>query len=94
MWPYAVLILFPILVQHIRLRGGALYLTRSGVSHKNENTLRLFWGILLVLLVLRHETIGRDLSAYKILFDNYSTQTWQQIFSYDMERGFIILNKL
>lgn len=94
MWPYAVLILFPILVQHIRLRGGALYLTRSGVSHKNENTLRLFWGILLVLLVLRHETVGSDTLNYHRIFNIYARSNWQQVIDRSAEVAYSILNKL
>lgn len=93
MWPYALLVLFPIFVQHIRLRGGALCLTRSGVSHKNENTLKLFWGILLVLLVLRHETVGVDITNYVYIYKLISRSSWEYAITRSPEIAYGILNK-
>lgn len=92
MWPYALLVLFPIVIQHIKVSGGSLYLTRSG-SHKNENTLKLFWGILLVLLILRHETVGTDIQNYSNIFRRLARSDWQGVIDYNSEIAYSILNK-
>lgn len=93
MWPYAFLVLFPIVIQHVRMSGGSLYLTRSG-SHKNENILKLFWGILLVLLILRHEVVGTDTINYSNIFWRLSRSSWESVINYNAEVAYSVLNKL
>lgn len=87
MIPYYCLIFLPIVPLFFRIKNRPSYDSKVG-------SIDLFFFIYLLMLVLRHETIGRDLGAYKILYNNYAALDWSQVFSYDIEGGFIILNKM
>lgn len=92
MWPYALLVLFPIIVPHIRMQHATLYVSRS-ITHKNPNTLKIFWGILLVLLFLRHEVTGSDVHNYSLIFDSLSHSSWERALNRSAEVAYSVLNK-
>lgn len=93
MWPYVLLILLPILVRHVRIGNGTLYLAREN-KQKNENTLKFFLGMLLGLLMLRHEAVGSDTLNYHRIFRIHTQSSWPQVISRSDEVAYSILNKL
>lgn len=93
MWPYVVMIVLPIYVQHMRLKGTTIYIARPAEGN-NSKAIKMFFGILLVLLMLRHESVGIDLKNYKFRFEyNYSV-SWQTALGRSPEIAYAALNKL
>lgn len=93
MWPYVLLVLIPIIVRHVRIYGSTLYLARESKT-KDENTLKLFWGILLGMLVLRHEVVGTDTHAYHNIFNHFAKSSWSEVIEYNNEVGYSVFNKI
>lgn len=93
MWPYVVLIILPIMVQHMRVKNGVLHITRPD-NGNNKGALRLFFGILLLMLILRHETIGNDTTNYAHIFARIAKRDWAGALRYSAEVGYSALNKL
>lgn len=91
MWAYVLLILLPILVQHINLKGTPIDISRS---RRNYRSMKLFWGLLLVLLMFRHESVGRDLRNYKYIFTMISKSSWSDALWRSAEVGYNFLNKV
>lgn len=60
----------------------------------NRAAITCFFIILFLALALRGETVGRDIPGYKYYFEVISRSGWGEIFSLDLEPGFILLNKL
>lgn len=90
MIPYFALLLIPALFSlfaiHIR-RKGPLTVAVSISKDKERAALPAFFSILLLLLILRHETVGRDLPNYQYMFLNYTQwgadyifAIWQEVF--------------
>lgn len=74
-----------------------------GVSHidtklRTKITVDAFFGIMLVLLMLRAESIGIDLPVYKYHFENYSklsfTQIKEGILSGTFETGYVTICRI
>ena len=68
MWPYVLLIILPVMVQRLKLRDGSIRIYKQNT--KDSIAMPMFWCFLLTLLVLRHETVGIDLSTYKNIFES------------------------
>lgn len=90
MWQYVLLILTPLLVQHIRLISTPL---NTPDNRKNERAMKLFWLMLLALLVLRHKSVGRDLYNYELIFSMISGSSWKTALDRSAEVGYNFLNK-
>ncbi len=90
MWPYYILIILPIIVQHFSLQSASLDASNGG---RNRKAMWLFWVMLLLLLMLRHESIGRDLPNYEYIFNTISRSNWQNAFERSAETGYSFLNK-
>ena len=93
MWPYVVLIIVPVIVQHIRLKGSMLYVAKPGEGN-SSGALKCFFGILLAMLILRHETVGVDLQNYTYIFKSISKSGWQNTLGRSAEIGYSALNKV
>lgn len=93
MWPYVVLIILPIVVQHMRIRGKALYIARPSQGN-NRGAIRAFFGILLLMLILRHETVGIDLKNYKVIFEFIAKSTLRVGLNRSAEIAYSALNKV
>lgn len=91
MWPYILLIMLPLLVQHVRVKRGLLLLS---TSESDNGAMKLFWGVLLILLILRHESVGRDLENYKFIYSTISKSSWKSALSRSSEFGYSALNKI
>jgi len=91
MWPYVVLILLPLALQITARRPGCSELYKQKI---NTNAMKLFWILLLILLALRHETIGIDLKNYKTIFNYISANSWPVALRRSEEVGYSLLNKI
>ena len=89
MIPYFALLIIPAMFLSVAVKIGksqgrnAWMLTIK--KNSQDSVLSIFFFLLLMLLVLRHETIGRDLSNYKIIFGysarglRYVFDSWQEV---------------
>ncbi len=90
MWPYVILLLVPLSIQHIKIKGWSYSVL---IGTKNNRSMKAFWIILFLMLALRHESIGRDLKSYKIIFGYISKSSWPDALGRSAELGFNFLNK-
>lgn len=74
MWPYVLLVVLPILIQHFNIQNGTLKIV--GWKQKSKIALIVFFIILFLLLVLRNEKIGIDLMNYKAIFRSIGVKSW------------------
>lgn len=87
MLPYIILLLVPILMQHIGLKG-------VEYQKKNQSVLLFYFLFLTVLISLRNKYIGNDTTGYIRMFDRYSMLGWAQLSRAEYEVGYLYLNKL
>lgn len=86
---FYVLLLVPILMQNMTIRG----LLRDR-QKRNRAALKFFFVFLTLLIGLRHETIGNDTYNYKCFFVNFDRIAWDRLWKVDLEIGFCYFNKL
>ncbi len=91
MWPYVVLIMLPLALQITARRPGSTELYKAKV---NSNSMKLFWILLLALLVLRHESVGIDLKTYRRIFEFISSSSWPIALRRSEEVGYSLINKI
>lgn len=84
---YLLLLFAPILIQHIAIKG-------IDYEKKNRYTLTLFFVILTALIMLRHESVGKDTHNYIYYFKKFASLEWRALFSESSEFGFVFYNKL
>lgn len=88
MWPYVMLVAVPLLKSRMRYRVGLRY-----AQLRNRTVMGLFWWMILVLLVLRHETVGIDLAAYRYIFQTIADSSWKEAIGRSPEVGYNFLYK-
>jgi hypothetical protein len=66
---FFVLLLVPMVIQHIAVRG-------VDNQKKNKVALALFFSLLTILVMLRHESIGNDTRNYREFFRIYADLPW------------------
>lgn len=88
MWPYITLIVLPFLVRHIRVTN-SINATKS-----NERALKIFWILLFLMLIFRHETIGNDTTTYAYIFRTIANSSWSSALGRSAEIGYTVLNKV
>lgn len=83
MLPYFLLLFVPLLLQVLLQKSGKCIRINKKGTYINCNNVALptFFSLYLVLLIFRHETIGRDLPNYKYLFFLWGSESINQIFS-------------
>lgn len=91
MWQYVLLIMLPIILQHVSLKRNTLII---GQKKQSEFSMKLFWLLLLVLLVFRHEIIGRDLPVYKYIFEYIANSNWGDALGRSPEIAWSFINKM
>ena len=93
MWPYVLLIVCPIILHHAMMK--SFNGSTADVFQKNsDKAMRLFWGILLVLLAIRHENVGIDLHNYHSIFNSICRSSWEKALGRSLEIGYSALNKI
>ena len=86
---FVILLLSPMLVQHI-----VLGKRNIDYEKKNRLALTLFFAILAILLVFRHNIVGSDTKNYIHYFNYFSKLDWVKIGNDTLEIGFSYYNKL
>lgn len=87
MIPYYALIFLPIFIYALRIKDQTL-------EKKNKTTIGLFFLLFMLMLMLRHVSIGRDLIVYSRYFEIYSKMSWDKVIQTEMEPAYILLNRL
>lgn len=86
---FVVLLIIPVLLQHISIKSGPVPQER-----KNRHAMAFFFFFLTVLLMFRHETVGTDTASYVGFFSDIADLSWLKVGKYELEVGFSYLNKL
>ena len=86
---FYVLLLVPIMMQHIVIKGH-----RMDYQKRNTVALGFFFVFLTLLIAFRHESVGSDTSNYIRIFMRFSRLKWLDIWKTSSETGFAVLNKL
>lgn len=93
MWPYILLLTFPMIVQYVPFRN--LTAIELDIFKRNSNkAIGVFWAGIFLLLILRHETIGIDLPNYRLIFDFISKSNLEKSLNRSLEFGYSFLNKV
>lgn len=93
MWPYVVLVILPLVIQHMRISGATLYIAKP-TEGNNAGALKLFFILLLLMLVLRHETVGVDVKNYKVIFEYIAKSSWERGLARSAEVAYSAMNKI
>lgn len=89
MMPFVILLIIPILVQHIALKGH-----RIDYQKRNNAALAFFFASLTLLVMLRHESVGNDTRNYVHYFQKFSWIQWRYLRKENIEIGFSVFNKV
>lgn len=90
MWPYVLLVVFPLVIPEKKI----CWVVKDKLYSTKRLSMKLFWLLLFLLLVLRHDSVGRDLSTYRIIFQYIVQSNWNMAVWRSSEIGFNLLNKL
>lgn len=86
---FVVLVLFPMMLQHIAIKGHYM-----DYQKRNRAALTFFFFLLTVLVMLRHESVGNDTRNYIHFFKAFSGMNWSRLGKYGLEIGFSYFNKI
>lgn len=86
MLPFFVLVFVPIIVFLLSYKSGKM---------RDKYCLATFFALLAAMLILRSQSVGIDVSAYKFYFDKVDGLSWSQLLgSTHLETGYVILIKI
>lgn len=86
MLPYFILVFVPIIV---------FLLSYKDRKMRDKYCLATFFMLLAAMLILRSQSVGIDISAYKFYFDKVDGLSWSQLLgSTHLETGYVILIKI
>lgn len=78
----------PIALQHVVVKGYS-----PNYAKRNRMALAFFFILLTVMIMLRHETVGKDTSNYIYYFTNFSRASFGSLWRTSLEIGFAYFNK-
>lgn len=87
MLPFVFLLLVPILIQHIEIK-------TIDYQKKNKFAITLFFVLLTILVMFRHESVGTDTENYINIYSYISRLDWSNINVGASEFGFSVLCKM
>lgn len=91
MLPYYLLLGIPVAIS--LLYGGITDKIKQ--QNKQKVVLYIFFAILLALLMLRHRSVGVDISNYLAMFNQTSRVSFEKLFKlHESEQGYFLLNKI
>lgn len=88
MWIFYILLLVPVLLQHT-----VMGTHKVPCETRNRLALAFFFGILTVLVMLRHESVGNDTRNYTHIFREFAWVDFKDIGDSPLEIGYAFLNK-
>jgi len=86
MLPFIILLLVPIVIQHIGIKG-------VDYQKKNRFALAFFFVLLTFLVMFRHKSVGNDTRNYIHFFEEFSRMDWSKLRNLTIEVGYAYLNK-
>lgn len=86
---FFVLLLVPMVIQHIVVKGH-----RIDYEKRNKLGLAFFFLLLTVMVMLRNESVGTDTENYIYYFQHFSGMSWSSLRNGALEFGFMAFNKL
>ena len=86
---FYILLLTPILIQQSRIKG-----LRMSYDRKNKLALTIFFVILTLLIMFRHESVGNDTIIYIRYFRQCYRTDWVSLGGLGKEIGFLYINKI
>lgn len=87
MFPFVILLVVPIMMQHIAVK-------KIDYQKKNKFALFIFFALLVVFVMFRHEEIGNDTKNYMHFFEKFSQMSWGEVRKSSLEIGFSYFNKI
>lgn len=85
---FYILLLVPIVMQHVTIRGHHI-----AYEKRNTSALAFFFFFLTILVMFRHETVGTDTRNYIRIFRSFDRMDWRQAGEKTAEFGFSYFNK-
>lgn len=85
---FYVLLLVPMLIQHIAIKS-----YRIDYQKRNQKALEFFFFLLTLMVMLRHERVGNDTGNYVYYFKEISRLEWRHLGGKDLELGFLVFCK-
>lgn len=89
MLQFVVLLLVPIMIQHVSIAGHTI-----DYKKRNINAIKIFFLLLTILVMFRHESIGNDTQYYMHIFEKISRMQWLDMGKNSIEIGFSYFNKI
>lgn len=86
---FFVLLLVPMMMQHIAIKGYHI-----DYEKRSRFAMAFFFCGFTALVMLRHESIGNDTRNYIHFFEKYSRMEWSRVGVGEVEKGFAYFNKL
>ena len=77
----------------MRVKGTSLYLSKFE-NGNSRGSMRLFFTILLLMLILRHKSIGIDSDNYQYIFGYIARSSWSKALGRSTEIAYSALNKI
>lgn len=91
MVPYYFLILYPMVITLLQNRR-RLRIGGDSRPDESKEALTAFFIVFLGLLMCRGVSCGVDLANYQYYFTKFQSFRWRDIWSYDLDKGYILLN--
>lgn len=86
---FFVLLFVPMIIQHVSIKGHYI-----DYEKRNQMALAFFFFLLTIMVMLRHESTGKDTETYILYFKNISKHDWSKLKDYSLEIGYVAFNKL
>ena len=72
---FFILLVFPIIWQHVKVGNSVVRYKKKSIE-----AIAIFFSILTVLVMFRHESVGTDTPNYIYYFNKYSNLAWNNIY--------------
>lgn len=86
---YCILLLVPMLIQHIAVKE-----IHIDYHKRNKIALTFYFIFLTVMVMLRHESVGNDTRNYIHIFEKYGWTEWDRLADVGLEIGYAYINKV
>lgn len=85
---FYILFIIPMVIQHITIKG-----ININYEKRNKIALGIFFSLLTVMIMLRHNSVGSDTQNYIYFFEKCSALDWDRLRRETVEVGYLYFNK-
>lgn len=89
MWVFYILLFLPMLIRFVKTQGREV-----DSSKANKTAIGIFFLLLTILVMLRHESVGNDTRNYLNFFARHAKISWDSIGNDSLETGYVFLSKV